>query len=535
MIKSRRPFDWVSVGARVAALTIIAGALELAPVAGAGTYTAVACTSDGAAPAPETAQFEATSANGWQGINACGTNGLMITPGTIPTPEYSAARWRISAPAGLRFEGGHFLAWAHVPTVEHRPRYLYRVSGTADLTEVGPIVSAQDNPTWHSWLEPNFNGIAADQLVIEQRCTAAGGCRDGWVGSLYARDFTLHIEDVAQPVASALSGPLTEEPAQRGVQLLSVAASDQGGGVRQIELRTNGQRTAVKELGCALDGGGSALRLTPCPPSPAVDFAVDTTQAPFREGKNALEVCVADYAQETETQDSLAEQSCNPARVYVDNSCAISQAPDAADIRFGFDRRGKARRTVRYGSRVPVVSKLTDAADEPIEGATICLSSRDRVRGARAIDMASVQTNKHGKARMRLPKGTSRRVKLTYWADEEEVEMRTARLSVRARPKLQVLSKRKLSDGGTVRFRAKLAGPYRGNRKIAIQALAPAGWLDVPGCTGRTDHKGYLRCAYRFREQSGPVKYKFRALAPRQRGYPYLQGHTRSKKVLVRD
>ena len=113
--------------------------------------------------------------------------------------------------------------------------------------------------------------------------------------------------------------------------------------------------------------------------------------------------------------------------------------------------------------------------------------------------------------------------------------MCTVGLDVRARPRLRVLSKRKLSDGGKARFRVELAGPYRSKRKVSVQALAPAGWLDFPGCGGKTDRNGVFRCSYRFREQSGSVRYQFRALAPRQAGYPYLQGRSRSERLVVRD
>lgn len=522
-----------SVSAGVFAAASVA--LVLASGAAAGTYTALACTKGAAAPTLETAAFETTSPAGWRGQNSCGADHLYILPNGTPTPAYSSARWVISAPSGLRFIGGYFWAYAKAGTTEHRPRYLYRVAGSTDLTEVGPIVDSQEQPTWHTWLEPNVDHIAADQLIIEQRCTAASGCGDGWGGAVYAYDFGFRIEDVAQPTVASLAGPLMEGPAQRGTQLLNVAASDQGGGVQRIEVWANGVRIAVREPGCAVDSAGNALRLSPCPAEAAVDFAVDTTKPPFREGKNALEVCVADYARESEDPASFAEESCSPAGAYVDNSCDVSDGPDAADIRFGFGRRGNERRTVRFGTPARVLGKLTDAADEPIEGATICVSSRDRLGAAAAIDIAETQTNRHGKADVKLPDGASRRVKLTYWADEEAVQMQTVGLSVRARPKLRVLSKRHLSDGGKARFRTKLAGPYRGHRKVAIQALAPAGWLDFPGCTGRTNRKGYFRCSYGFREQSGDVKYKFRALVPRQRGYPYLQGRTRSKTVLVRD
>ena len=103
-------------------------------------------------------------------------------------------------------------------------------------------------------------------------------------------------------------------------------------------------------------------------------------------------------------------------------------------------------------------------------------------------------------------------------------------------PKLEVLSKRRLTDGGRVRFQVTVRGPYRAHRRVAVQALAPAGWLDFPGCVGKTNSQGRFECAYRFREQEGDVEYAFRALVPRQPEYPFLfQGRTRPVEVSVRD
>ena len=87
----------------------------------------------------------------------------------------------------------------------------------------------------------------------------------------------------------------------------------------------------------------------------------------------------------------------------------------------------------------------------------------------------------------------------------------------------------------TPAFACSSPAPTARSAKVAVQALAPAGWLDFPGCVGKTDRKGTFRCSYRFREQSGSVKYQFRALAPRQPGYPYLQGRSRSERLVVRD
>jgi hypothetical protein len=444
----------------------------------------------------------------------------------------SFALWRISASPGLRFQGGWFQADpAHVSS--YRSIYLYRLEGESEAARPA-IISAAG---WYAW--PESGEIAADELVLRTTCINSHSCKadSGRPGDTMtlARSFGFEIEDYSPPAVGNLGGALMEGAAQRSTQILAVPASDRGSGIGRVTLEVNGDRYATEDPGCALAPDGRALRLSPCPASPTSHFAVDTTDPAFSEGRNAIEVCVTDYAEETDDPASFAGESCAPARAFVDNSCDVAQAPDAADVRFAFGKRGKERRTVPYGNRASVIGTLRDAAHEPIEGATVCVSTRDRLGGAAEIDVEEVETNKKGRAKVRLPKGPSRAVKLTYWADEEQVEMRTVDLNVRARPKLKVLSKRKLSDGGKARFRVRLGGPYRGKRKVAVQALAPAGWLDFPGCVGKTNRKGAFRCSYRFREQSGSVKYQFRALAPRQSGYPYLQGRSRSEKVVVRD
>jgi hypothetical protein len=435
-------------------------------------------------------------------------------------------------PPGLHFHGGWFQADPAKQT-DYESRYIYRLVGEAAATTLHPITSAG----WYTW--PPAGSVAADELILRTRCINSSRCladpgRPDDTLTL-VRNFGFYVEDVSQPSVGDLGGALMEGAAQRSTQVLSVPASDQGSGVGRVTLEVNGRRIAATDPGCALASDGRALRLSPCPSSPTTEFAVDTTATGFAEGRNSIEVCVTDYAQETDDPASLAGEACTPAPVYVDNSCDVAQARDAADVRFAFGGGDRDRSTVRYGKRARVVGTLKDAADEPIEGATVCISSRDRLGGAEEIDVEELETNGRGRAKVRLPKGASRTVKLTYWADEERVEMRTVDLNVRARPKLTVLSRRKLSDGGRARFRVELPGPYRGKRRVAVQALAPAGWLDFPGCVGKTNPKGVFSCSYRFREQTGSVKYQFRALAPRQPGYPYLQGRSRSERLVVRD
>ena len=436
--------------------------------------------------------------------------------------------WRIPVPTGIRFRGGSFYADVGAPDPRLSRWYIYRPEG-----ETQPTVPAQiESSGWYSWGLTDTS--AADRLVFQIGCPSdkcvIDSTRTPGDAYLDVRYLTFQIEDLAGPSIGTLSGALTEGAAQRGTQGLAVAASDAGSGVADVTVTVNGERFATKDAGCAVAPDGRALRLSPCPASPTVGLPVDTTQPPFVEGANDVEVCVNDYAEETEQSSSWAGESCTSTTEYVDNSCDVSASRDAADVHFAL-----AKRTVRFGDRARAVAKLTDADGKPIGGATVCVSEQDRVGGARELDIGKLETNGHGRASMKLSRGASRRVKLTYWRDGENVEIEAARLNVRARPKLLVLSKHRLSDGRRVRFRVRLPGPYRAARKVAVQALAPAGWLDFPGCTGKTDDRGVFECSYRFREQAGSLTYKFRALAPRQAGYPYLRGRTGAKKIVVRD
>jgi hypothetical protein len=537
------------------ALISVSGLWRAEP-ARAGIYTSELCKPSVGAYEPETVQFEtndpvtSTFDTGWAPAavqDPCWANGanlaLAMSTAYGAAPPGSYGQWQIPTPPGLRFLGGALQAQSdlELPGANFR----FRLLATSGAAVGGDLITGSGWYVFGAWhTNAGAPPANADELVVQGECPSgcAAGSGQAW---LAVAPLGVRIEDYQPPALGPPSGALMEGAAQRGTQVLDLDATDVGAGVAEISVRVNGQpyttlstrcRTVV-DPGMTGDNNLIGVALSPCPGDTGMrSVAIDTTTGPFVEGKNAMEVCARDFASAAGSDTSVTpNESCTPVGVYVDNSCAISQAPDAADVRFGFGKRSSGQMTLRYGKRARVVAKLTDAAERAIEGGTVCVSARDRTAGAPEVDLAQLETNKHGRASAKLPKGASRRVRLTYWADAEHVEMRAARLKVRARPRLRVFSKHKLSDGGTARFEIKLAGPYRRHRKVTLQALAPAGWLEVPGCSGRSNEKGVFRCSYRFRRQSGDVKYKFRALAPRQRDYPYLQGRSRPKAVVVHD
>ena len=66
---------------------------------------------------------------------------------------------------------------------------------------------------------------------------------------------------------------------------------------------------------------------------------------------------------------------------------------------------------------------------------------------------------------------------------------------------------------------------------MAIQARANGRWLDLR--TGRTDRRGRYASGYRFRSTTGTQTYRFRALVPKQAGYPYERGRSKARRVTV--
>jgi hypothetical protein len=56
-------------------------------------------------------------------------------------------------------------------------------------------------------------------------------------------------------------------------------------------------------------------------------------------------------------------------------------------------------------------------------------------------------------------------------------------------------------------------------------------WITFQKAT--TNSKGVFRAAHRFSATSRRTRYRFRAVVPRQAGYPWVAGHSKPLEVLV--
>ena len=93
---------------------------------------------------------------------------------------------------------------------------------------------------------------------------------------------------------------------------------------------------------------------------------------------------------------------------------------------------------------------------------------------------------------------------------------------------------RNLRNGHAVTFSGRLRGlpPPPSGKIVELQVRFPTGWQTFR--TIRTDADGRWSARYRFSRTRGVVRYRFRARLPREAGYPFDTGVSRSVSVRVR-
>ena len=381
-----------------------------------------------------------------------------------------------------------------------------------------------------------LHGSNGGDLELVMSCDAnLGGCPKTGpaVGVRYiaATEVDPNPPNVSAPGGSILAGGVV-----RGHQTLSGTAQDLGGGLTRIFAVVNGQSAGAPEvLPCdvaQVDNpsvvGTVAAEPSPCPATASFEATLDTEAAPFREGANTVALCAEDFATIGEPNES-----CSPPRsVEVDNSCAPSAIEGGAELSAGFAPDGSVKETVAYGHGAEVVGRLTDGSGGGVAGATLCVAVATIGVDAAPMPATTVSTDAAGRFSYRLAPGPNREVVIGYRHDSGQLEA-AVRLRSHVRPKL-ALSARELRNGGRLRFRGRLPGPGQVGRVVVLQAQVKGSrrWITFRKATSRRG--GRFGAAYHFTSTTRPTTYRFRALVPRQAGYPWAAGQSRPAAVRVR-
>jgi hypothetical protein len=290
-----------------------------------------------------------------------------------------------------------------------------------------------------------------------------------------------------------------------------------GGGVRRFLLQVNGEPVTAHTVSCRL-ADRIATRLRPCRRRAEAGIAAVTASPPFRQGPNVVRVCAADYAAST-----AANRTCTARRVRVDNLCPISKVGRGATLR---------ARLRRVGSAAIVAGRLLDRSGRGVGGARVCVATRVRLRGLAERVAVAPLTDAEGRFRATIPRGPNREVRIAYWASSATALERYRRLEVPVRARLRLRPDHPLANGDRVHFRVRLPEPANDHRRVRIQVrTGHRRWLQLrEGLTGAT---GTYRARYRFHATTGRRTYAFRAVVPKQEGYPYEAGRSRVKHMTV--
>lgn len=337
------------------------------------------------------------------------------------------------------------------------------------------------------------------------------------------------------PTLTGLRGGLLAGGTIRGHQSLEVEAQDVGGGLSNIFVFVNDKAVARAPSSCALANvknrsysGPVALSTTPCLTKLKGSWVIDTEETPFRLGANTVTVCASDFA-----TIGSPNTTCLPLQtVEVDNSCAPSAAGGGELLSAQFSRSNRETQVVGFGKDAEVIGQLHTNAGDPVANATLCVKARTIGTGAPLKNAGTTQTDANGNYAFGVPAGPNRQIVVGYRDDTLQVA-RDVRYYAHVRPRLRA-SPRKLRNGKRVRFKGYLPGPSHSGRVVVFQANVAGSkrWITFRRAT--SGERGFFRASYHFRSTTRTTRYRFRAVIPLQDGYPWMQGHSRPVRVVVK-
>jgi hypothetical protein len=492
-------------------LTVLA-AIVVPDRAQAGLYTAVQC-HPGYAAGAQDAAFARTSRD-FTSTTGCakGAVGLQVKHRRSHTLTHRWGGWSIAAPMGTQI----LRAAMRVSGVSSGGLVPELVAGTS--AKLRTFARAAGRPHRAAWRG------SGTEVLARLRCNRPKSCAPDDGARLRVKRIRLRLRDLTRPTLG-LAGPLFDPGARRGALGVALTAADDGGGVSQISVDVNGSRATTRDVTCSLVRG-AALRIQPCPSSTTANLSLNSARPPFRQGPNQVRVCASDLA-----TSGPANAICESRRVRIDNACPLSGA--GGGTRLAVRTTGtRGHGLVTRRDRPAVVGRVTDPAGQGIGGARVCVATHVRVAGAPEHVVATPVTGADGRFRAALPKGPSRRIRIAYWPTASGALERFTRVRVRARPRLELHPKGKLHNGDRMRMLVRLQTPANARRIVKIEARAAGRW--IPVAAGRTGERGVYRTSYRFHATTKRRVYRFRALVPRQRSYPYAPGHSAVKKKVVK-
>lgn len=503
-------------------ILLVCAALPAAASAGPSRYVYEIC--DSALPGGGTpgARFVVNPGVAFTPFNTCAQSGGSI--GITETGHVNAgfSYWEVSLPAppggtveSIAFSGSSCCAGAGTKSFVYQQGWPVNNAGeTQRLFQVTGSLGG-------FWVFLGCDG------------NYAPGCEAGpSVGVHYVAATEV---DPVPPKLVSVAGSLLDAAVRRGHQSLNVEASDEGGGLSKIAVSVDGLPAAQPSVAnCNLAQtktptvvGTVAASPTPCPAILKANWTLDTSTYPFHDGANVVQVCASDFSTRGEPNTTCSA----PQTVSVDNSCAESQVLGGQVLSAEFSRSHRDSVTVPYDHPAKVTGELTDNAGDSVSGATICVQAQTHGSGLDPAPLATTTTDAHGHFTYVVPAGPDRTIRLGYRHDAFQVA-RTIRYFAHAKPTLRITPMR-VRAGQTIRLSGKVPGPRAAGRVVVEQASAlhSSHWYTFDRAT--TNRRGVFHDRYRLDATTRSTIYRIRVVTPRQRDYPWEEGHSKPALVTV--
>ena len=301
--------------------------------------------------------------------------------------------------------------------------------------------------------------------------------------------------------------------------------SDTGGGLFRVAVLVDGDQIDDR----AIDDNQGACRMpfvvpVPCKLNASVDVPIDTAR--MTEGTHAITVRVLDAT-------GVNSAAVGPVKILVDNlpdppprGTAACPTRSVATV-----RRKLKSPIVHYGHAALITGRVV-GSKALLKGAHVGVVDNPAIAARSRL----VRVGNHGRFRIKVRPRQSTEVRpiLVSASGLAQACGKPLKLAVRAGVRLRT-SPRHLRNGQSIRMRGRVADvrlPKQG-KSVAIQARArgAGSWTTVT--LMRTDAAGHFNFAYRFRKTFQTTTYEFRAVVPRERGYPFRRGWSRIRRATV--
>ena len=189
---------------------------------------------------------------------------------------------------------------------------------------------------------------------------------------------------------------------------------------------------------------------------------------------------------------------------------------------------------VSHGKKVRLRGRVTAPGGNPMVGVDVDVAARLAVPGVGFQPVARLKTSRSGRFSYLVPAGPSRILQFRY-PGAPKIRPQTREIHVRVRASSTMRTdRRRVVNGEPVRFSGRLRGGYlpAAGKLVELQFFDRGKWrtfrtLRAASSSGRWSY------TYRFDGTRGTRTYRFRLRVPKENGYPFSTGRSRSVAVKV--